>query len=120
MVPLAKFSELLQDSTSTGLADSETPMLGFNVLQGVDIEDPGRNVMDDCCEELFDHDYIKELENLSEFVQKASLYVGGFCVYCTLKRIRRGRCGLCFYAIQDPSKGEITKSVKGNLVSENL
>jgi hypothetical protein len=112
MVPLAQFSELLQDDSTNavGLADSETPMLRFNVLQGVDIDDPGQKSMDDCCEELFDHDYVKELENLSEFVQKASLYVGGFCVYSTLKRIRRGRCGLCFYAIQDPSKGELKLS----------
>jgi hypothetical protein len=44
-----------------GLLTQKLRCFDFNVLQGVDIDDPGQKSMDDCCEELFDHDYVKEL-----------------------------------------------------------
>jgi hypothetical protein len=63
----------------------------------------------DACDDFadyVDHDYVKNLTfmNLTEFAEEGVIYIGGYCVYYVMKRVRG--CSKCQDAIEDPEKSE--------------
>jgi hypothetical protein len=67
-------------------------------------------VLDECDDfaDYVDHDYVKSLTfmNLTEFAEEGVVYIGGYCVFCALKRVKG--CTQCQDAIEDPEKCEFT------------